>query len=334
MISDPFNIRPVPQLIIIFILLLLAGCGPASTGSVVGGPERDLIIFHAGSLTVPVKELSAKFQELYPNVRVLTEAAGSIITARKVSELGREADLVMSADYQVINNLLIPDHAPWNILFARNSMVVTYTENSAYADQINIENWYQILLREDTTVGRSNPLADPNGYRTLMVWQLAENYYNLPGLAEDLELASPPQYIRPKETDLIPLLLSRDLDYAYNYLSVAVQHNLRYIELPGEINLSNPDYRDLYRSAVVYLDGEKPGDLIVRHGEPIIYGVTIPVSAPNPEAAELFLKFLLSPRGMEILEVQGQIPMDPPLSSSWEQLPENLKEFVNPLEIE
>ncbi|MFO7902919.1 MAG: hypothetical protein R6U98_09680 [Pirellulaceae bacterium] len=41
----------------------------------------------------------------FPDVTFETEAAGSRTTARKVSELGRGADLVMSADYTVIDNL-------------------------------------------------------------------------------------------------------------------------------------------------------------------------------------------------------------------------------------
>ena len=309
----------------------LAGCQQSNSSLPANGLEGNLIIFHAGSLTVPVAKLSAEFKELHPLVDIQTEAAGSRTTARKVSELKREADLVMVADYQVINTLLIPEYAAWNVLFARNSMVVTFTGESAYADEINSENWYQVLLRSDTIIGRSNPQADPNGYRTLMVWQLAERYYNSPGLYERLEGASPPEHIRPKETDLIALLQSGNLDYAFSYLSIAVQHDLKYIGLPDEINLSNPTYVDLYQDVEVVLDGEEPGEFITRRGEPIIYGVTIPESALNPILAEAFLRFLFSPQGMAILEEQGQIPLVPPLSSDTGLLPETLNELVDPL---
>ncbi|NQS91101.1 MAG: extracellular solute-binding protein, partial [Chloroflexi bacterium] len=178
------------------------------------------------------------------------------------------------------------------------------------------------------------PQADPNGYRTLMVWQLAENYYNIPGLAEQLEFVSPRENIRSKETDLIPLLQTGDLDYAFNYLSVAIQHDLEYIDLPDEINLSNPAFSDQYRTAVVQLDGEQPGETITRQGEPIIYGVTIPSSAPSPALAEVFLAFLFSPRGREILAEQGQIPLDPPLSPQSDLIPDNLRDLVDPLRID
>jgi molybdate/tungstate transport system substrate-binding protein len=318
-------------MILIPAIILLAGCELSNDSLPADDLGGKLIIFHAGSLTIPVDKLTAKFQELYPLVDIQTEAAGSRTTARKVSELKREADLVMVADYQVINTLLIPEYAAWNVLFARNSMVVTFTEKAAYADEINSENWYQVLLRDDTIIGRSNPLADPNGYRTLMVWQLAESYYKSPGLYERLEGASPPEHIRPKETDLIPLLQTGDLDYAFSYLSIAIQHDLKYIQLPDEINLSNPTYVDLYQDAEVVLDGGEPGEFITRRGEPIIYGLTIPEIAPNPILAEAFLKFLFSSQGMAILEEQGQIPLVPPLSSHTDLLPGSLIELVDRL---
>jgi len=317
-------------LFLLSVILLSTGCGPGIYSPEAGELAGKLILFHAGSLTVPVDKLTDRFQELNPQVKIQTEAAGSRTTARKVSELNREADLIMSADYQVINALLIPDYADWNIQFARNSMVVTYTEKSAYADKINAENWYQILLQDDTLVGRSNPQADPNGYRTLMVWQLAERFYNYPGLYQLLNQAAPQEYIRPKETDLIPLLQTGDLDYAFSYLSVAVQHNLQYITLPTEINLSDPVFSDFYQTSEVELDGEEPGDLIIRQGEPIIYGVTIPSSSPNTLLAEAFLEFVFSSQGMAILEEQGQIPIQPPLSDQRELLPESLIELIDP----
>ncbi len=327
------NKSPAILLIILIpVIIILAGCELSNDSLPANDLGGKLIIFHAGSLTVPVDKLTAKFQELYPLVNIQSEAAGSRTTARKVSELNREADLVMAADYQVINTLLIPEYAAWNVLFARNSMVVAFTKKAAYADEINSENWYQILLRDDTFIGRSNPQADPNGYRTLMVWQLAESYYNSPGLYERLENASPPEHIRPKETDLIPLLQTGDLDYAFSYLSIAIQHGLKYIQLPDEINLSDPTYADLYQDAEVVLDGKEPGEFITRRGEPIIYGVTIPASAPNPVLAEEFLIFLFSADGRKILEEQGQLVLVPPLSSQAGMLPAGIKDLVGALD--
>ena len=290
--------------------------------------QGELIIFHAGSLTVPVKELSAAFQKQYPGVKFKTEAAGSRTTARKVSELGREADLVMSADYTVIDNLLIPDFADWNIRFARNQMVIAYTERSKYAAEIDSDNWYRVLLREGVVYGHSDPNADPCGYRTLLVWQLAEKHYGVPGLYKQLDEHCPPENVRPKETDLIALLESGDMDYAFEYRSVAVQHDLKFVELPDEINLSQVKFADLYGQAEVELSGKEPGQTIIMKGKPIVYGVTIPKNAPHRELAIAFVKFLLGPDGQAIMGRAGQPPISPATTDDIGKVPPELKALV------
>ncbi|MCK7522654.1 MAG: hypothetical protein MZV64_35710 [Ignavibacteriales bacterium] len=45
------------------------------------------------------------------DVKVLLEAAGSLVCARKVTELKKPCDIVASADYFVIDKLLIPEYA-------------------------------------------------------------------------------------------------------------------------------------------------------------------------------------------------------------------------------
>jgi len=308
-------------------LALAAGCTQATPEQ--PALEGKLIIFHAGSLTVPVEALTKAFQAKHPGVAFETEAAGSRTTARKVSELGREADLIVSADYTVIDNLLIPAFADWNIQFARNAMVIAYTDGSQYANEINNDNWYEILAREGVIYGHSDPNADPCGYRTLMVWQLAEVYYGVPGLYDTLEEHCPPENVRPKETDLIALLQSGDMDYAFEYRSIAVQHGLKFVELPDEINLSHIIHADFYKQAMVEVSGEEPGTTMTMVGKPIVYGVTIPKNAPSPDLALEFVKFLIGPEGQAIMEAQGQPPIVPAVvTTGKERLPASLGSLV------
>ena len=322
------SFSPLILLILLTPLISLTACA-SSLPAEETGLSGELIIFHAGSLTVPVDELAQAFQAKHPDVTFLTEGAGSRTTARKVSELGREADLIMSADYTVIDELLIPGFAEWNIRFARNTMGIAYIEGAKYADEITNENWYEILLREGVVYGHSEPNADPCGYRTLMVWQLAEEYYDIPGLYESLDTNCPPENIRPKETDLIALIESGDMDYFFIYRSVAVQHDLTFIELPEEINLSMVEQADFYSHAQVELNGAEPGETIIKSGKPIVYGITIPTDAPHPQLAVEFVKFLLSAEGQAILQEQGQPPIVPPVTAQYNALPEELQALVS-----
>jgi len=313
------------KLTVALVLIALAMSGCASLPSD-GGGDVTLVVLHAGSLSVPVKGFIEAYQQDHRNVTFLTEAAGSRTTARKVSELGREADLVLSADYLVLDELLIPDFAGWNIRFARNEMVIAYTASSRYADEITSENWYEILLRPDVVYGHSDPNADPCGYRTLMVWQLAERHYGIAGLSERLDEHCPPENVRPKETDLIALLESGDMDYAFEYRSVAIQHGLNYVTLPPEINLSEPQLADAYREATVEVSGREPGTTTTLVAVPIVYGLTIPRNAPHPDEAQAFVRFILGPEGQAILEEAGQSPLVPPLATG--EVPAELADLV------
>lgn len=318
---------------LVVALALVAGCMPAAPAPPTAAPEQPalegkLIVFHAGSLTVPMKALAEAFQAKYPGVTFETEASGSNAAARKISELGRQADLMMSADYTVIDKLLIPDFAGWNIQFARNTMVIAYADESQYADDINADNWYEILTRQGVIYGHSDPDADPCGYRTLMVWQLAEEHYGLPGLNARLEEHCPLENVRPKSVVLIALLESGDMDYAWEYWSVAVQHGMKFVELPDEINLSMVEHADFYSQATVEIAGKEPGTTMTMVGKPIVCGVTIPKNAPSPELALHFVEFLIGPEGQAIMEEQGQPPIVPPVADDRNALPAVLQTLV------
>lgn len=292
--------------------------------------QGNLIIFHAGSLSLPMKELAVEFEKLHPGIKVLLEPAGSVECARKITDLGKPCDIMASSDYQVIDKMLIPKYADWNIKFVSNEMAVVFNNKSRYANQINRMNWYDIFLREDVAYGRSDPNSDPCGYRSVMTMQLAEKFYKKPGLSSRLT-AKDRNYMRPKEVDLVALLESNALDYIFLYKSVAIQHHLRYIELPDEMNLRNPSFADLYRSAAVEINGKTPGVKETMKGEPMIYGITMLSNAPNKTTALEFLRFILSPdKGMKIMEKNGQPSVIPQQNSNYSKIPDALKKFVRP----
>lgn len=290
--------------------------------------KGDLIIFHAGSLTVPIKEIADAFKRENPKVNIISEAAGSVECARKITELNKPCDIMASADYSVIDKMLIPTFADWNIKFASNEMAIVYTEKSRRSKEISDKNWYKIMLDDKISIGRADPNSDPCGYRAVLVTKLAEKYYKENGLSAKL-LNKNENNIRPKETDLLALLESNTIDYIFLYRSVAEQHKLKYILLPDEVNLKNPDFSELYGSVSVYINGKKPGEKIKQKGEPMVYGITIPNNAPNKTVALYFVKFLLSKeKGIEILKRLGQPSVIPSSTLSFDKIPKELKSFA------
>lgn len=237
-----------------------------------------------------------------------------------------------SADYTVIDKILIPDFAGWNIRFATNQLVLCNTPQSEYANKISADNWYKILSKKRERWGHSDPDLDPCGYRSLMVLQLAERYYKKPGLYQKLINSRPQENIRPKSVELISLLQTGHLDYAWEYLSVAVQHNLKYIILPPEINLGDYSKDDFYATATVNVTGKTPGTTMEIKGKSCTYGVTLVKDAPNKEAAVAFLAYLLDEQGgLRILKDMGQPPFMParvPTENMKNKVPSELIKFV------
>ncbi|MHC4715172.1 MAG: extracellular solute-binding protein [Planctomycetota bacterium] len=316
-----------------FVFAVFTAVPGLSAGRESAAPEGealsgDLIIFHAGSLSVPFREIAAAFSKEHPEVNVMREAAGSRTTARKVSDLGKPCDVLSSADYTVIENLLIPDHAGWCIKFATNEMVIVCAEGARRGEEITTQNWYEILAEEDVALGRSDPDMDPCGYRAVLCMKLAERHYGATGLADRL-LTKDLSYVRPKETDLLALLEVNQVDYIFLYRSVAQQHGLKYLVLPDEVNLKNPALADLYGQVSVEISGKQPRSFITKQGGPMIYGVTIPDNAPNREAAMAFVSFLLDRnKGLAIVERNGQESVVPSATATFDKIPEPLKGFA------
>lgn len=287
-----------------------------------------LVILHAGSLAGPMRDLARLFEEQNPGVEVLREASGSRLAARKITQLGRQADVLAVADYLVIEDLMMPRFARWYLSFGRNRMVISFTQRSARATEINAENWFEILLAPEIRYGHSDPDLDPAGYRTLLLWQLAEAHYNVFGLYEGLEAGCPASHVRPGSMELLPLLESLDLDYVFGYESVARQHHLRYLPLPPEIDLGSPELATRYRQAGVEVSGSAPGRSLHVVGAPIVYAATIPRDAPNPTLAAAFIELLISSLGKEILERNFQTAIHPAQASDLRRLPATLQEAL------
>ena len=234
--------------------------------------KEKIIVFHAGSLAVPFAQIEKAFEKKYPQYDVQREASGSRAAARKISEIKKVADVMASADYKVIDSLLIPKDAKFNAQFATNEMVIAYTSKSKYANEINANNWARIFLRDGVKIGHSNPNIDPCGYRSMLVTKLAEKHYKIPNLFKKLfgygssykvgEEKKSKIIVRPKETDLLALIEVHIYDYLYIYKSVAQQHGLKYITLPKEVSLKDNEFKDFYKTVSFQINGKKPDEFI------------------------------------------------------------------------
>lgn len=266
-----------------------------------------LKVLHAGALRMPVAQCSKLFKKLYGDLDVRLESYGSRACARQVRD-GKVVDILALADPMLFDELLVPEYVEDYYIFGNDQIVLAYDEFSRGSEEITTENWYSILERLEVKFGRSDENLDPCGYRTLMVWQLAERFYRRQGLFTLLHSKCTGDQIYPKSYDLGSDVLEGKLDYAFVYLCVAKQFGLKYIALPEKINLSNPAHVTYYQQASVQLKGKTPGDFTTITGAPIEFAMAIPKNSNNPSAAREFLELMLSKKGQQVLENCGLIP--------------------------
>ena len=292
--------------ILLAAVLAIAGCRPTSDRA--NGVAADtLVVFTAASLAAPMHVVLDTFASR-TGVVVQEEHGASIELARRMTALGRTPDVVALADREVFPELLVPATTSWYASFARNRIVVAYTDRSRHAMEITPANWPVILQRGDVTVGRSDPAIAPVGYRTLLMYELAERFYGMPGLAARLSGRSPPAHIRGNATQLAALLAAGEIDYIVDYQSLAEGQGFHYVRLPPEIDLGDPAHEASYATETVRV--AQMGDTVTRRGAAILYAVSIPRDARHRAAGERFLSFLLGAEGKAMMRARSVDMLD------------------------
>jgi molybdate/tungstate transport system substrate-binding protein len=185
-----------------------------------------------------------------------------------------------------------------------------------------------ILLRDDVTYARSDPDSDPCGYRSVLTLKLAEKYYSRQGLENKLTSKNR-DFIRPKEVDLVALVEANAVDYMFQYKSVAIQHGLKYVELPDYINLGDYAKNDVYKSVSLDVTGSTPGSKMTVKGDYINYSLSVLSGSVNKDGAVDLVSFLLSKEGMEIFRKNGQDPIVPFSTEQPEMIPQKLKKYLD-----
>jgi len=305
----------------------IGGCKEQQTDG-----REDIVVFHADSLSLPFRRVQQAFERAYPQYRLVTESSGSVTAVRKVTDMGRRADIVAVADYRLFDRLMVPQHADWYVCFASNEIVIAYTDASRYADELTRDNWFEILTRDDVQVLAADPRQDPCGYWTELCWMLADLYYprgpDQGSIVERMRRKCPLDR-RPSDTEqILPRLEGRGVDYAFVYRSQALHHHLLHLRLPPQINLGDPDFAERYEEVSIEVPGSVRGKTEIKYGHPIVYAMVVLRDAPHREAAMQFLRFLLGPQGRKLL-VEAFLPvLDRPFTYHGDALPQTLRDLV------
>lgn len=336
----------------LLLTLLVASAALAQTTNCAPSSGQQLIIYRAGSLTRAFKPLIDTFT-CRTGIQVQDNPMGSVDAGRQITAGGHACDLYAPADYLDIDLFMKPaGYADFDIVFAHGRMVLTYSASGLAAKKLPaIEaadsaafhppdsipkaapDWYKTLAMPDVVIGGGNPFLDPGAYRAPMIFQLAEAFYKAPNLYNDL-----------LERIVIPgpqagATLGKQLDFQFSYehnarATAMANPDFRYVDLPDEINMSDPAKDAWYRqNAVVVLPGlgtARSAKTIPVPAAHVAWGITLMKGAPNRENAIKFLELLLGPEGTRSLIENGPDPLIPAMVSPADlsKLPSSLRGLV------
>ena len=196
---------------------------------------------------------------------------------------------------------------------ASTQMVIAYSPKSRFVPEFEAaaqgkKPWYEVLQTPGLRFGRTDPATDPQGQNIIFTLLLAQNFYRQPGMAERI-LGG---YQNPQQIFAEPSLLSRleagQIDASSGYLSAARSHQLPFIELPDEINLSNPEMEAKWYKTVQFAVKLPSGKEATLNTQPLVFYATVLKDSRQPALAEKFMQFLQSPQGQKMLRDNGYSP--------------------------
>ena len=326
------------------LLFALPLAAAAQTPNCVTPSTQQLIIYRAGSLTRAFTPLIKEFT-CRTGIQVKDVAMGSVDAGRQITAGGQACDLYAPADYLDIDLLMKPaGYATFNIVFARGKMVLAYSASGLAAKKLPpiaepggqraVEKWYEILTMPGVAIGSGNPFLDPGAYRAPMIFQLAEAYYKVPNLYNNML-----EHVVIAGSDPSAPTLGKGFDFQLTYehtarATASTNPDYRYVDLPDEVNLSDPARDAYYRqNAVVVIPGlgtSRSARTMAIPGAHVAWGITLLKDAPNKENGIKFLQLLLGPTGKAALDDNGPAPISPALVNAGDfgKLPQNLRSLV------
>lgn len=313
----------------------------------------------AGTLKFAYSDLLKIYKVLYPSITTappLFKGSGAVAQSEVTT---KQFSLVAAADTTTIPSVLFANNlTDYEIAFGLTQVVVIVNLNTT-AGRAVYDLWRQaaqyqplsaqwnatwreifsiIALNSSTTVGVSDPFTDPSGYQAMCMLRLAGlTFFGNSSYLFNAVYGNPSKYVmRETETDLLPIMASGQIQFilsAYESNAVAQTKEYRgtaYITLPDLVNLGSLGYAAYYHK--VYAVWTEAGTTKKFSCNPVIYTLTIPKTAPDPQAALYFALLLFSPAGQRILSENGIRPITPGIVyGNYSSVPPPLRPFAVPL---
>jgi ABC-type molybdate transport system substrate-binding protein len=337
--------------------VVTAGVIAAMAAVTVNTQSASLTVCHAGSLLAAFVQVEKAFTAQHPDIVVKDVSGGSVSLVRRLATGSEPCDVYASADYLDIDQLLKPAKlADYTLVFARGRMVLAYLATDPKAQPLPVAggfnppasipevapNWYQTLLAPGVRIGGAHPFLDPGGYRSHLIFALAQTYYKVPGLYNALlehYMVVPADSANPAGAPALGKEFNFQFSYEHGAATTAMSNPAyRYARLPDHIDLSTADSNSYYARASVTIPGLGLSESTPSVSIPatrVAWGITVLKNGPNQQSAVSFVDLLLAPVGAAALNANGPTPVSPALvsPSDYAHLPKSTQMLVTTKEV-
>lgn len=279
----------------VLTLLILAAIARPDAAAIAATLE----VFHADSLSGPMRGLKSAFEAAHPGVTLHLTAGVSRELADRILK-GDACDVFASSSPTVIDDLMKRNvagsernAATWYVVFSANEMVVI----TAKGNPLGIRKIAD-LARPDVKFVRVTGEKDLATNRTI---EFVKRTATLEGVPELTRAIIDRAAADPAKPTGIPDVVSAVRDgranaaIVYYSAAVAARNDVDVVRFADSVNLS----------------------------EAIRNAATVPGTATSPKEALEFVEFIVSPEARRILQDAGQPPVVPPLRSG--AVPNELK---------
>lgn len=275
------NTNKSTLLLILLVAMIVMACEPILNKLSGGqnriqlsnpGPSqaRTLTVFAAASLTDVFKEIGREFELANPGVQVIFNFAGSQVLRMQLQQ-GAHADVFASADHKNMDLLIAENLIASNSYqdFATNQLIIILASgNPGKLETLND------LSNPDLKLILADPSVPAGNYARQVLSKMSKD----PAYGEEFTSAVLSNVVS-NETDVRQVVTKVELGEA----DAGIVYISDVVAVPGLATLSFPE-----------------GFNIIAQ-----YPIAILSSALNPEPAEKFISFVLSPGGRAILEKWG-----------------------------
>jgi molybdate/tungstate transport system substrate-binding protein len=315
-------------LLALFTLAALAACGAPTPRPAPSASLGVVQVLYGSSLLDVVNHRVAPAFRASTGYTLSGEANGSGVEVGEIKSGLRRPDVFITGAPVVNTQLMGPangDLVSWYVDFARSEIVVAYSDHRRFAGDLRSgSSWYEALAEPGLRLGRTDPLADPKGIATIWTMELAERYYDQPGLRARVLGADENAEQIVGADDLLARLRSGQLDAGFVDIQEAKTARLPFVTLPDQVNQGDPALAATYATAA----WTNPRTGQVARGIPLVFTVTIPITSQHPAGAIAFVRFLLSREGQVTLQQGGLLATPFVVSGDAAAVPRELRGVV------